>query len=137
MRQRTGLANRRALLQSVVETADSEGFVAEAWSTVRSIWAHIAPLGAAEMFQAGQTQEDVTHTVTVRYARDLNPKMRLLYGTRVFFIHNVLDEDEAHEWVTMLCKEIVGGGGIPLAPSGATGSGTYGGLTYSGKGQRP
>lgn len=107
MRQRTGLANRRVLLQREVMTSDSEGFSAEAWTTVRTIWAHIAPLGAAELFAAGQTEESVTHTVTVRYAGDLNPRMRIVYGTRIFFVHNVIDEDEAHEWVTLLCKETV------------------------------
>ena len=88
-------------------TSDSEGFSSETWTTVRTIWAHLAPLQGTELFQAGQNQEDISHVVTIRYAGDLNPQMRLLYGNRIFFVHNVLDMDDAHEWVTLLCKETI------------------------------
>ena len=106
---RAGLLNRRVLLQRQTMTTDAEGFSPETWTTVRPIWAQIQPNGGSEVFLAGTTQENITHTITVRFAADLDPLMRFLYGVRVFFIHNILDIDEDHKEATCLCEEFVTG----------------------------
>jgi head-tail adaptor len=52
----------------------------------------------------------VTHSVTVRFAPQLaNPKdvaaMRILFGTRIFDIHDSINEDERNRMVTLMAEE--------------------------------
>ncbi|SRR5712692_935748 len=94
-------------------TSDSEGVSTEAWTDVDLIWVHIAPLSAQEIFQAAQTEEKITHDVTMRWRADVSAKMRFLFQPRsqdpqrVFLIHTLLDLDEAHRELDSRCEEIV------------------------------
>ena len=95
-------------------TADSEGFVAENWVTLGPTWAHIMPIGGTERFVAAQTEENITHQVTIRWRGDMTePKIRFVYTastgaiSRVFLVHNVLDQDEGRRELDCLCEEIV------------------------------
>jgi SPP1 family predicted phage head-tail adaptor len=104
---RAGSLNRRVALQQVVMTSDTEGVSSEAWSLVSNVWANINPAGGTEQMQAGQTEEKITHRVTIRWRSDLNTRQRFVYGTRVFLIHSMLDQEEAHREVDCLCEEII------------------------------
>lgn len=107
---RAGKLNRRIAIQGVTSTSDSTtGQVTDAWVTSTTIWAHIDPLNALEVASAGQTEEHITHRVTIRYRADISPQMRFLYGTRVFNVHRILDPDEAHRELICECEEVVTG----------------------------
>lgn len=106
-----GALNRRLRLQKVTMTTDSEGMSIEAWSDVASLWAGINPMSATEVAQAAQTEERVTHHIMIRYRTDISPRMRFLYvtpqGTRVFFIHSLVQPDENHREMDCQAEEIV------------------------------
>jgi len=110
---RAGSLNRRLHLQRPAEASDAEGFVTENWADLDVVWAHINPMGAREVFQAGQPEERITHQVTIRWRRDVTTKMRFLYRDtpsatdRIFLIHSMLDQDEGHRQLDCLCEEIV------------------------------
>lgn len=108
---RAGELNRLLKLQKVAMSSDSEGMAVETWTTVASVYALIAPIGATEAAVAAQTEERITHMITIRYRMDIGPRMRFLYptslGQRVFFIHSLLDLNEAHQELDCRCEEIV------------------------------
>jgi head-tail adaptor len=37
--------------------------------------------------------------------------MRIIYGTRVFAILSVIDKDERHHEIELMCREVIPGGG--------------------------
>lgn len=110
---RAGTLNRRVRLQQVTMTSDSEGVSGENWTDLDVVWAHISPIGGLERIQAAQTEEKITHQVTIRWRKDVTGHMRFLYtetagaSTRLFYIKNMLDPDEAHREIDCMCEEIV------------------------------
>jgi SPP1 family predicted phage head-tail adaptor len=111
---RAGLLNRRLHLQNVVMTADAiEGVSSEAWTDIDLVWGHISPITGREEFMAGQTQERITHQVTIRWRSDVTPKMRFRYQEtsagilRIFLIHTMLDLDEGHRQLDCMCEEFI------------------------------
>jgi len=109
---RAGLLNRLVHLQQISSIVDSDGFTSETWTDLATVWAQINPIGATERFEAAQTQEKITHQVTIRWRGDVTPKMRFLYvfpGTtqRIFLIHSILDPNEDHTEYNCLCEEYV------------------------------
>jgi len=72
------------------------------------------PIGGTEKFVSAQTEENITHQVTIRWRGDITePKARFIYtpspgaASRVFLVHNILDQDEGHCELDCLCEEIV------------------------------
>lgn len=110
---RAGLLNRLLVLQKAVMVSDAEGVSTEAWSNLDRVWAHIAPLTAREVFQAGQPEERLSHVVTIRWRPDVSVLMRFLYREtpvatdRIFLIHSMIDLDEGHREIDCMCEEIV------------------------------
>ena len=116
---RAGSLNRRLHLQKVAMTPDSEGVSSEAWTDVDLVWAHVSPVGAQELVAAAESEVRITHDVTIRWRKDVTAKMRFFYGetshgpggalenVRIFLIHSLLDQDEAHRELDCKCEEIV------------------------------
>lgn len=101
---RAGQLRYRVGIQTVTHTRDAIGGVTEAWATVANRWANIEPVSAREFIQAGLTQSDMTHKVTLRNYDGLIGAQRVLWGTRVFHIVAVLD---GLAETVLLCKEFV------------------------------
>jgi len=85
---------KRVTVQAVSRASDGQGGFTESWADEATIHAAIEPVKAWEKYQAMQTQTPVTHKVTVRYLAGLTTKKRLLYGTRVLDIKEVINVDE-------------------------------------------
>src|SRR5216684_4568255 len=111
---RAGSLNRRLHLQKAVMVADAEGTTTETWTDLDTVWAHVDPVSARELFQAGQPEERISHQITIRWRADVTAKMRFLFFAtaatatpRIFLIHTMLDPDEGHRELDCMCEEIV------------------------------
>jgi SPP1 family predicted phage head-tail adaptor len=60
-----------------------------------------------EKFQAMQLQTPTIHKVTMRYRAGVTTAKRLLYGSRVFDIKEVINVDEANSILVLKCMEQV------------------------------
>jgi SPP1 family predicted phage head-tail adaptor len=91
--------------------SDGGGGQRVTWADLATVWAAITPGAGREFMAAQQLQPDLTHSVTIRYRIGVTPKQRLLCKTggrtRSFTVHSVVDVDEAHEQLMLLCSEIV------------------------------
>lgn len=105
-----GELRQRVSLQTKTITK-AEGIPQENWITVDTVWAAIADLTGKEYFQAASVQSEVTSRIRIRYRPGMNPGMRVLYGSRVFAILSVIDKDERHREMELMCKEVIPGGG--------------------------
>lgn len=102
------LMRERIEIQSRTLSADSFGGQTATWSTAATVWGKVEPLSGREMWQAQQVRPDVSHKVTIRHYSGLTPKHRLLVDSaRVFSIEAVLDIEDRHRQMVLMCKEEV------------------------------
>lgn len=104
---RAGQLRDRVTLQEVTETRDSFGAVVEAWSDVATVWAEVADLSGREYFDAQQTNAELKTRIRIRYRSGVVPKMRAVFGSRVFDIESVIDPDSRRRELHLMCKEVV------------------------------
>ena len=103
-----GALRHRITLQSATDTPDGGGGFTTVWTDVATVWAAIEPLKGREQLHAAQLETPVTHRVTLRYRAGVTPKMRVKFGTRVFNIRAVIDAEERHRTLELMCEEGVG-----------------------------
>lgn len=77
------------------------------WTDVATVWAAIDPVSGKEFYAAQQSQSEVTHKVRCRYRAGLATAMRIKYGSRLFRILSIIDWEERHESLLIMCKELV------------------------------
>ncbi len=77
------------------------------WTDVATTWAAIDPVSGRELYAAEQSQSEVTHKVRLRYRPGLTTAMRISRGKRRFKILSIIDWEERHESLLMMCKELV------------------------------
>lgn len=77
------------------------------WADVATVWAAIDPISGREFYAAEQSQSEVSHKVRCRYRSGLNTAMRINFGKRRFSIISIIDWEERHESLLIMCKELV------------------------------
>lgn len=104
--------NKRIILQnksSDYET-DEEGNPLEPWQDVVKVWATVNPLRGREFWQAASVNAENTIRVEIRYRKGITSNMRILYGERILEITNVIDVEEKHKEMHLMCKEVLDNG---------------------------
>lgn len=106
-----GKMRHRVTFQSFSGAVDSFGDPLQGddsqWADVATLWAAIAPVSGKEFYAAQQSQSEVSHKVRCRYRAGLTTAMRIKYGSRLFKILSVIDWEERHESLLIMCKELV------------------------------
>jgi len=103
---RAGNLKYKIVIQTYNEPQDGFGEVIKEWVEFKTAYASITPLSAKEFYKAG-VHAVATHKVEIRYLKGVNPKMRIVYGTRVFNITSVLNIREADKTLQLICTEVV------------------------------
>lgn len=94
-------------IQKSAVTRDAFGAETITWSDfTSSIRADVQPLSMREFFQAQQVGSELTHKVTMRYSTGIEPAMRVLYDSKQYDIKSIIDEDERHKKITLLCSRV-------------------------------
>jgi len=104
-----GKLRHRVTLQEYKEVLDQYGTpIDQGWQDVATIWASIEPIQGREYVLLQNTQSELTTRIRIRYRPEITPAMRVLYGTRVFNIQSVIDPEERHRELQLMCNEKVG-----------------------------
>jgi SPP1 family predicted phage head-tail adaptor len=98
---------QRIALEDCVCAPDGAGGSVATWVQVAEVWAAIRPRGAREVLEAGGIAGRVSHEITLRYRAGVGPPQRFRMGARIFDIKGVIDEEEAHRFLTCLVEERV------------------------------
>lgn len=77
------------------------------WADVATTWAAIDPISGREFYSAAQSQSEVSHKIRCRYRTGLDTAMRIAYGKRRFKIISLIDWEERHESLLLMCKEVL------------------------------
>lgn len=102
---RAARLNDLVTIQQVQEGKDSYGGTTSVWVTLAQAYADIQPIRGKEFFESFQVQVEVTFRIGIRYRDDVVPKMRVLFGARIFSIEYVIDVGERHEMLELMCAE--------------------------------
>jgi SPP1 family predicted phage head-tail adaptor len=70
-----------------------------------NIRAGVEPLVGREYFSAGQTQTTVSHRIRIRYVAGVKASMRVVMGSRIFNIKDVIDPQERHRELQLMAEE--------------------------------
>ena len=95
----------RITIQAITEASDGAGGFTASWADFTQAWCSIRPLKGYERFQAGQKETPVTHKIKMRYQAGITTKHRILYGTRVFNIKEILNVEERNITLEILALE--------------------------------
>lgn len=98
--------DKRVSIQSKTLATDDQGGGTETWATDATVWASIEPLTGRELMQAMQLETPITHKVRMRYRSGVTTVRRLLYGSRVFNIVQVINELEQNNWLDIRAVEL-------------------------------
>lgn len=106
-----GKMRHRVTFQRFSGTQDGFGDPLQAddanWTDAATLWAAIDPISGREFYAAEQSQSEVSHKVRCRYRAGLDTAMRIVCGSRRFKIISIIDWEERHESLLIMCKELV------------------------------
>ena len=77
------------------------------WNNFITCWASILPISGREFFIAQQVNATVTTRIKIRYTSAITPGMRVVFGEKVYDIKTVLDIEERHKEIHLMCEELV------------------------------
>ena len=93
-------------VQAEQRTPDGRGGFDIKWKRVgQKRWARIAPMRGNEALLFRQLQISLTHNITMRYHPDISAAQRLLFGSRVFNIREVVNVEERNIQLELRCEE--------------------------------
>jgi SPP1 family predicted phage head-tail adaptor len=102
-----GAMRDRVKVQSRTTLTSELGEAVADWATDAVRWAKVEPISGGELWRARQVQAESTHTVTLRFYPGLTTRHRIVLGSRVLEILNVIDRDGEGRFSECLCVERV------------------------------
>ncbi len=102
---RAGDLRHRIELQSTTNTSDGMGGQTNTWNTQDQVWAAIWPVSATEQLRAASQNMTITHKIRIRYYANLDASWRIKFGSRYFSIVSIIDQEERHQQMDLLCRE--------------------------------
>lgn len=101
-----GDLNKRIDLIATTKVGDGMGGFTETDITVASsIPAAIWPTSAKDITAMNSTTMIISHRVRIRYRSVLRSSWRLKFGNRYFAIVSIIDPNEEHKMLDLMCKE--------------------------------
>jgi SPP1 family predicted phage head-tail adaptor len=101
-----GAMRHQVVIQKTTQNTGADGHVTDAWSTHVTVWAEVVPLSGSETYVAQGITASVVYRISCRYVSGVVPKMRVLWGSRVFEIGSVRNLDERNRFLVMNCQEL-------------------------------
>lgn len=78
----------------------------EAWADlVTGIFAGVEPLMGRELFVAQEMHSEVTVRIRERYRPGVDAKQRVIWGEKIYNIQYIIDPEERHEELLLMCSE--------------------------------
>lgn len=103
-----GRLRHRVTIQEYIERYDDFGTpLDKGWKTVSKVWASVEPISGREYVQLHNTEAEITTRIKMRYLKGVKPNMQVLYDGREFDIQSVLDIEERHIEMHLMCVEKV------------------------------
>jgi len=100
--------NKKIKLRSKTgDTVDSDGYNIPGEIVEIPVWAKIKTLQSKEYFDAKAVQSENTTVFVIRYRKDMNEDMVILFKDRQFEIISLINDDEKNITYTIIGREVV------------------------------
>jgi SPP1 family predicted phage head-tail adaptor len=106
----SGQLRHRVSIEVNTPTRSATGAEVPGWTLLADRWAAVLPQAGREFYAAKQLHAEVTHLITIRGPLAVQPEMRIRMGGRLFDILSVIDVEERHQELRLLCREGAGKG---------------------------
>lgn len=104
---RAGKLRHKIKIQQAVETQGATGEMPVVWSDFAEVYSSVEPLRGREFWAAKEQQAQVSTRIRIRYLAGVTPKMQVLFGTKSYLIESVIDPEERHIQMDLICQEVV------------------------------
>jgi len=104
---KAGDLRHRVTIQRNEPVTDSFGTETEQWVDVVTVWASVEPLSGREFFQSQKENAETTVRIKMRYRSGITSDKRVKFGDNVYEINAVIDIDERHIELHLMCRELV------------------------------
>lgn len=98
-----GQLRHQVTIQQRQTTQDEYGAQSTAWADVKTVWAAVEPLNGRELLSAQTVHSETDTRITVRYT-SISTANRIVFEGVVYDILNVIDPEQRHKQLQMLCK---------------------------------
>ena len=92
-------------MYSATETRDAAGGVTQTWGLVETVNGAVEPIKVDERLNNQRVDATATHQILIRFYSGLTHSMRFLYGSRVFYIVEILNYREMDYEMKVLVRE--------------------------------
>lgn len=103
--QNAGKYRQPITFQKQVTTINEYGERVQTFSNFVTVKASIMPISGKLLISAEAIKSEITHQVHCRYVPNITHDMRILFGTRMFYVVAVINFQEANKELQMMCKE--------------------------------
>jgi len=103
-----GKLNKRIKISQLVTgspTKDEFGQPNTSWEEIDTVWCAIEPLSGREFWAQQQVQSEITVRIKIRYRSDIIMGMKGEYGGKTYMIQNIIDPQEEHRELQLMCSE--------------------------------
>lgn len=107
---RSGKLRQRVLLQSLQTGQDTFGQPLRTWNDVATVWARVSPVTGREVYSAKAEYAQADMKIEMRYRSGVKAAMRAVHDGTIYNIKAVLDFDERHTDILLLCERGVNDG---------------------------
>ena len=101
---KAGELRTRVEIQEPVSVRSGTGRTTQ-WMTMFAAWADVRPIRSTERAADGHFQTIKLYRVSIRYRLGVKSKYRVIFGGRTLEIASVIDVDERHRQLDLLCEE--------------------------------
>ena len=102
---KAGKFNKVITLQHQQEIISDYGGVKVEWVDFKTVRASVEPLQGDEFSTAAQSQSETQLRIRIRYIKGVLPTMRIKYDDRLLAITAIIDSEESHRELQLMCKE--------------------------------
>ena len=100
-----GALRKSIVIQSMGSTTDAGGGRSVAWSTFKTLYAHVEQQSASDKYTQGVIDEKGLYVFTMRYVAGVTTKHRISYNSKFFNITSVINLDERDKYLVVKATE--------------------------------
>jgi SPP1 family predicted phage head-tail adaptor len=98
----------RVTLQRKTVARTSAGEETVTWTDEATVWGKVEPIRGREYYQAQAVQSEVNMRFVIRFRFLVSTAIyRVKFGVKYYTIDSVIDVDNMHHWLELMCTEVV------------------------------
>lgn len=101
-----GNLKHRVTFQRFTTVVNDNGFEEEAWVDFKTVWAAITNLHGREYFEAAAVQAEKTVKFTIRFTKDIDESMRIMFQGKQYNIASIDNIKYANKFIEIKAMEV-------------------------------